>query len=259
MDIIKIKNEGYAEYEELLLKRDRLEKEAKLWKLEYMAEFGDLITEVFEKKIACIRLKKTIAFCQAAVNQGKPVDREAQQKYISAEMKEYQRQLKTMIDEHDAAQKMEVISQAKILKIKKLYRKLTKLLHPDIHPETDRIPELKNIWMMINVCYTANDLEGLQEAEALADRALRENHLTDLEIEIPNLEEKIEKVRNEIYKIETTDPYQYKYFLADHDKVEEKRQKLHLELSEYENYEKQLKQILDRLYQSGGTFVWRMS
>lgn len=50
MDIIKVKNEGYSRYEELLLERDKLRKQAFQYEINYTREFGDLITKVFEQK-----------------------------------------------------------------------------------------------------------------------------------------------------------------------------------------------------------------
>ncbi|MCC8150849.1 MAG: hypothetical protein LIO96_05210 [Lachnospiraceae bacterium] len=74
MDIIKVKNEVYGEYEELLMERDAVRKESFLWKQEYTRVFGERILQIFEKKISCIKKKKTIAFCQVAKNRGETVD-----------------------------------------------------------------------------------------------------------------------------------------------------------------------------------------
>ena len=73
-EIRKSTDNRCSEYETLLFVRDKLRKEAYAWKNRYLAEFGDLITAVFEQKIACIKKKKSISFCQMAVNRGKPVD-----------------------------------------------------------------------------------------------------------------------------------------------------------------------------------------
>ena len=54
-DIIKVKNTAYSKYEEVLLRRDNLRKEAEHYHMEYIRVFGDLITDAFEKKIECIR------------------------------------------------------------------------------------------------------------------------------------------------------------------------------------------------------------
>ena len=61
-EIIRVKNSAYSRYEELLLRRDELRKEAFQLERQYVRTFGDLILQVFEKKIECIRKNKTIEF-----------------------------------------------------------------------------------------------------------------------------------------------------------------------------------------------------
>ena len=58
--VVKVKNVGYAKYEEVLLRRDNLRKDAESFHLEYIRVFGDLITESFRLKVECIRKKKMI-------------------------------------------------------------------------------------------------------------------------------------------------------------------------------------------------------
>lgn len=259
-EIIKVKNEGYSEYEELLLRRDKLRKEAHIWQGQYMAEFGDLITELFEKKIECIKKKKMISFCQAAVNKGESVDQNALQEYLAKEMKDYNRELKEMIAENEAAHSMGQVSQATASKIKKLYHKLAKQLHPDINPKTNEIPELQNLWHMIVVSYNANDLEDLEEAEILVNKVLNDIGFDNIEIEIPDLSEKIAKVEDEILQIKSTNPYQYKYLLQDKEAVQTKKDELLKELKEYEDYEKELDQLMDQIIGNGGvSFTWQMN
>ncbi|MBQ7557978.1 MAG: hypothetical protein IJT00_07930, partial [Lachnospiraceae bacterium] len=52
------------EYEELLLRRDQLYREAGSYMTAYTREFGDLITSNFELKVECIKQKKTISYCR---------------------------------------------------------------------------------------------------------------------------------------------------------------------------------------------------
>ncbi len=258
-EIIKVKNKDYGEYEELLLRRDNLRKEAYLLQMEYIRIFGDLITDVFKKKIACIQKKKTISFCQAALNKGNTIDQNAMNAWIESEMKEYNECLQKMIEDNEAARNSETISKGELAKIKHLYHKLAKLLHPDINPKTDEIPELKRLWHMIVVSYQANLLKDLEDAEILVKRALETNNLTGIEIEIPDLSERIEAVREEIYKIKETEPYQYKYLLADDTAVKNKKESLQAELKEYTDYEQKLDEVLNGLLTSGVSFIWRMN
>ena len=78
-EMIRGENTSYARYEELITRRDNLRKEAFQYHRVYVREFGDLILEVFRKKIECIQKKKTIEYCQAALNHGKAVDQKRTQ------------------------------------------------------------------------------------------------------------------------------------------------------------------------------------
>ena len=51
MEIIKIINADYSRYEELLLTRDQLRKEARIFHGLYVKEFGDLHLSLFEKQM----------------------------------------------------------------------------------------------------------------------------------------------------------------------------------------------------------------
>lgn len=258
-EIIKIKEEGYTEYEELLLRRDRLRKEAHLLQKEYTAEFGTLITAIFEKKISCIRKKKTISFCQTTLNYGTKIDQDALQEYLAQEMQEYEKQLTDMIRENEAVRNIEYISGETVIKIKRLYHKLAKKIHPDIFPKTNEIPELKDLWQMIVVSYNANDLEELQDAEVLVNKFLSDKGISDEQIQIHNIREKIEQIREQILKIKGTNPYQYKFLLRDKQCVERKKQELRQTFKEYDEYEQTLDQVLEQIMADGVSFIWHMN
>ena len=89
-EMIRGDNTSYARYEELITRRDNLRKEAFQYHRAYVREFGDLILEVFRKKIVCIQKKKTIEYCQAALNHGKVVDQKLMQEYLQKEMSRIQ-------------------------------------------------------------------------------------------------------------------------------------------------------------------------
>ncbi len=253
-ELIWSKNADLSEYEELLMQRDKLRKEAYILKAKYMAEFGDLVTALFEKKIECIKKKKMLSYCQMSINKGEAINQNAMWKYLEAEMEEYNRTLRRMLAENEAAREMDCVSESSLTKIKRLYRKLAKMIHPDINPKTNEIPTLQSLWQMITVSYNANDLDALQEAEVLVNRALAENGLTAMEIEIADIAQRAEKVRDEIYKIKTTNPYQYKYLLSDADAVAEKKMELKKEIKEYCTYENELNGLIAQMMAGGMLF-----
>ena len=55
-------------------------------------------------------------------------------------------------------------------------------------------------------------------------------------MDIPNVEEKIFNLNRKIEKILRTDPYQYKYILADEKSIDRKKEELYKELNDYHRY-----------------------
>ena len=84
------------------------------------------------------------------------------------------------------------------------------------------------------------------------------NELGDgsLEIEIPDIEEKIRKLEDEIHQIISTDPYRFKELLDDKELVAAKKEDLQREIDEYTAYEKELQEILKTFLKNGAIFQW---
>lgn len=245
MDIVKVKNVSYAKYEEVLLRRDNLRKEAENYHVEFIRVFGDLITESFSLKVECIRKKKMIAYCQRMVNQGKEINKNSLTTFIEREMAEYRAELDAMLDEVKAAKEAEEISPRELKKIKGIYYKLVKLMHPDIHPELEDDETLKDWWQRIMLAYRYNDLTGLEELDVLVRDYLVKLGKGEARAEIDNIDEKIAKVEKEIEKIITTNPYLYKLLLSDRQEVERMKQSYRDEIESYTTYSAQLQEVLD--------------
>ncbi len=258
MEIIKVKNADYSRYEELLFRRDRLRKEARIYHGLYVKEFGDLILALFERQVACIRKKKLIGYYQAALNRGIALDQEETERRLQEEMKNYQKQLDEMLAENKAAKKMEEITEVTALKIRRLYRSLAKKLHPDINPETAKTPELLELWAGVVSAYNSNSLKDMEELEILVNKALEKLGNGCMEIEIPDLSRKIEEAEADIKRIESTDPYQYRYLLENEAAVEEKKTDLRNQEKEFADYEKELDAVMDSLLKSGVKIIWKM-
>lgn len=258
-EIIRVKNSSYSRYEELLMRRDAARKESFQLEREYVKVFGDLILKVFEAKIECIRKKKTIEYCQTFVNRGQSIDQDAMQEYLRQEMVEYQESLENLIKDNEASKYSKKISQADLQKIKKIYHKLVKNIHPDINPVTNENEELKGLWQRLMIAYNCNDLKEMQETEILINKVLDKLDMGTMEVEIPDIEDKIEQITAEIEAIKSVDPYQYKFLLEDDEAVESKKEDLRAELKEYEDYGKQLDEVLEGFVSKGAVFTWRMN
>ena len=245
MDIVKVKNVTYAKYEEVLLRRDNLRKEAEEYHLQFIRVFGDLITESFKLKIECIKKKKMIAYCQRLANQGKEINSSALESFIEREMAEYRAELDAMLRDVKAVREAEAITPMQLKKIKTIYYALVKLMHPDMHPELAGDEKLKDYWQRVVIAYTYNNLAELEELDVLIRSYLEDRGAADAGVEIENIDEKIAQVEKEIDKIISTDPYLYKLLLADEREVEDRKQTYEDEIKSYTNYSAELQEILD--------------
>ncbi len=256
MEIIYKQDGRYSEYEDLLLERDRYRKEAELYLKEYIRIFGDLITAVFKQKIVCIERKKMLSYCMMYFNRGESVDLKEMQVKINQEMNEYQKQLDSMIENNEICKQMKQIPEIDIIRIKQIYRSIAKKLHPDLNPLTQENEELLELWRRNITAYQCNDLKELEEIEVLVEQALAALGKGKTIISIPDIDDKIKKLYEEIERIKTTDPYMYKYLLEDPAMVNEKKHQLDDELKEYKDYAAQLDDELKRFILNGGTFQW---
>lgn len=256
-DMIRVKNASYARYEELILRRDSVSKKAFQYNQEYIRKFGELILKVFEKKIECIRKKKTIEYCQMMTNHGKIVDVAALQEYLRQELAEFERQLAEMTEDVASAEKATAISMTDILEIRKNYRRLVKLIHPDINPMTAQSKELSELWNRLTMAYRCNSLKEMRETEVLIMKVLEQDGMNETEIFIENIDEKIEALESEIEEIMSTDPYTYGDLLTSEEKCAEKKVQLEEELKTYEEYSEQLEKIIAEQTSDGISFIWK--
>ncbi len=260
MGLIKVRNGQYEQYEELLLKREFYLKEAAQYLIGYTREFGDLIAEVFESKIRCIRLKKEIAWCQKRLNQGGKIDLNAMKAEMDRTMALYYAELADMVRDAEHAKSFGVITPVNAQQVKRIYRELAKKLHPDINPKTKEQEKLKDLWNRISIAYYHNNLDELRELKVLTIAALKELGDGGIEVDIPDLDQKIAQLEDEINDIVTTEPYIYKELLRDSDKIKEKRVALESEKAEYLAYNDSLQETMDTMLEKqGGHLIWQMS
>ena len=260
MELIVSADSRYDEYEDLLLERDQLRKDASSIWIDYIQAFGQLISDVYEEKLESIKCKKTIAYYQAALNHGGVVDPEAMQQYLEREMASYYAHLKKLQEDNELCRNAKQSTSYEVQRAKVLYRRLVKLLHPDINPQTDKQESLRDLWQRVMTAYAHNDVKELSELEVLVRRALKELGGGDIRVEIPDIEEKIASLRNEIAEIKRTEPYTYRDILEDEDAAARKKKELEEELASYKKYHKELDEVIRSMTESEGVKIrWLMN
>ncbi len=179
--------------------------------------------------------------------------------YLKQEMAGYCSTLRSMIEDNERCEKSGTSTEYEVERSKKIYRRLAKLLHPDINPQTDLSAKLTELWGRIQDAYHANDVKSLAELEVLAKKALEELGLGSIQVEIPGLKEKIAELKDEIRGITNTEPYTHGALLADEQAVEEKKAELNKELESYQRYAEELDAVITSMLESGGlSFRWKI-
>ena len=252
--------ERYKEYEELLIRRDNLYKDAASYQIAYTQEFGDLILENFKLKIECIKKKKTISYCRRRMNRGLAINTDRMNAEIEAEMLLYYEQLLDLSKETDAAKNAKTSGQFKVTLAKKIYRRLAKRLHPDINKKTEENETLRELWERIVRAYHSNDPDELDNLEVLVKRALEQLGEEGIEIDYSNIEDRIERVERQINEILMTEPYTYGEILESEEKKEAVRSSLEEEKRDYETYLEALQKTLDDMLTGEGVkLTWQMN
>ena len=228
----------YDEYKRLILKRDNLNKEAFRYQEDYYRKFGDYIKSLFELKIECISLKKKISYCQMCVNKNEKIIKTNLDKHIEIIMKDYYVELDNLIKHVRISKSATSISLDDLNKVKKIYRYIAKKIHPDMHINNfdDNVKEL---WNRTMIAYKCNDLKELEKIEVLVNSLV-----TNDEIYIEDIDDRIKDIKEEIDLIVKNVPYQYKYLLEDIIEIENKIDDFNREIDEYKAYQKELKSIL---------------
>lgn len=247
MEIIRIAQGDYDRYEELLLQRDSLRREADSCLTAYIAVFGDLINSLFQLQIDCIGLKKSIAFIQAALNRGSNVSDDELHDFLEHEMQSYNAKLEDMIKDTERAKKAGTLSEFDIQQAKKIYRRIAKLIHPDICPVAKEHPEILELWNRAQIAYRLTKVKELEEVEVLVNKALDDAGVETVEMVIPNLSVKIGELEQEITGIISTAPYIYSELLTDACAVQTKKDEFGRQIAEMDSYRDELRRHLEKL------------
>lgn len=260
MELIKSADSRYDVYETLLLERDQVRKEAgQIWTA-YLKAFGQLVTQVYEEKVECVKRKKAITFCQQAINHGGTVDADKLRGYLDAEMANYYANLKSMQQDYETSKASGMSTEYEVQRSKTLYRRLAKLLHPDINPATAKEEKLMELWNRAVTAYGHNDVKELAELEVLVGNALKELQIGEITVDIPDIEEKIEALKEEIEEIKQTEPYTYKELVGSEEKSRNKTLELENELETYRQYHTELDRVLQGMIDGGRVHIqWPMN
>ncbi len=246
----------FRQYKELLFRKDELMADAGKYEIRFLKKFGTMMVALFRVKIRCLKLKKTIAYCRASLNQTGRVNFDAVESLVNEDMKFYYEDLDELVKGRDEARdnKDSFISGSK--KAKRIYRRIAGKIHPDINDKTSSDDELRELWNRAFNAYSMNDIEELSDLERKIRRTLADKGMLNYRPHINKLERRIEVLRDEIDEIITTEPYTYRPVLESLGKSGRKRIELLKEYEEYNRYYDELYEVLHDLMTGGDSLSW---
>lgn len=238
----------------LLLERDELQFiVCKNIETEYMLRLGGIEYRVYEAECTVLRLKRKIELIQAKKNRQEKVIISVIEETLDNEFDEYKKQLDEQISKMNEAlarSKAEALSPEDNKELKRIYRKIVKILHPDINPDTTD-SQIKLFDNAVSA-YKNGDLETLRIiGEMIVGAPAHEmgrNAMSQLAEERDRLLNMVMSVRESIDKIKTAYPYTMKDIIEDEERI--KKKKLELEsILEQNNellllYKEKLEEIL---------------
>lgn len=204
-----------------------------------MLIFGSLEYKVFSAFCKYHRLRRKRTLIQARINRKEKIDLSEIESILDLEFAEYKEKLDSKMDEINHAiyrSHLELLSKDDTILLKKLYRKIVRILHPDLNPELSE--REKELFYNATESYKAGDLDTLQliydivcTGEMDADNPLTGKSLMD---EVKRLEDLVNKIQNDIDLIKSQSPYTWNIYVEDEEKKLDKLNTLKDELKSYQ-------------------------
>ncbi len=185
----------------------------------YMLKLGYLEIEAYKLNCEILRLKRKIQLIQAKINHQKKIVLNDIENILSNEFQEYQNELDKQINKmNDALNRKNspFLSDEETLELKKLYRSIAKVLHPDLNP--DLSSEKLQLFYNAVQAYKNGDLDSLRIIDSILDKNTtveHQNQLSVLKNEKLRLEDSISNICNSIKNVKDNYPYKLKEILED--------------------------------------------
>ena len=234
----------YRKYVRLLLRKEQVTKDGLTYYLKYLKEFGEDLVSNLQIRNDCIRMKKKIAYVQAAIEERRHINIAEMEDYLDRQMVHHYRDLAEMAAESKQARKAKIRGKLIREHSDKIYRRISLLIHPDLNPMTWNDKELHELWGRVSEAYCDDDVVSLLDLESVIRKTVKARKIKTKRHAIKNLKGRITELEEEINDIVNSEPYTYRKYLSD--SISELRK--HDELfDQYDEYHRHYKELFDML------------
>ena len=203
---------------------------------DYIKKIGVYEYKVFEFTIKVRRLRRKTELIRAKIAKDEIIIPSEIESILDEEYIDYEDRLQAELDRINSEMERgsgDFLSDSDGEELKRLYRKVVKMLHPDLNP--DQTEREKIFFLKAVSAYERGDLDALRAIYVLAesldfyDRDNADGDSLDATKEI--LTRRAEVLRNDIDKIENSFPLNKREFLEDEEAVAARREDLEEELA----------------------------
>ncbi len=243
---IRKQEDLYKRYVRLLLEKEKIVKTNFQVQQRFIELFGDLRLEMLKVEIEIAKIKKEMEYLVRKKNRNESYDLEEMDDFVNQALEGMKAQYERMKEEQAQLKNKKMLSQEEVKEVKRLYRRLVKLVHPDLNPHQTK--EQKELWHQLQKAYRNNDLAWLRELNVLIVFKTKGHE----EVEIEDLEDKIEAVREEIALLKEEDLYQMRELVFDEEWIDAYKEQYERERSDFEVYLRSLQKEKEKLIGSFG-------
>ncbi len=235
---------------ELIFRKDHLlfTKKKNLEAL-YILKIGKFEYELLKSECKVARLKRKIELMQVNVNKGSKINLKEIEKTLDKEYKKWEEEIKKKVEKMLKADSRlkSLLSAGESKLLRDLYRKLVKILHPDINKNMSK--KEKILWQRLQDAYRNGDLEEMKLIDMLAEKKgrIEEEKSQNLDNIIVDYGKKIRKLSDEIVEILSSFPFDIEEKLKDKNWVKDKVAEYRKKINEKEKYIKNLEKVVDEI------------
>ena len=237
----------------LLLEHDNvLYVECKNIEAAYMLAVGSLEYRALELDFEVRRLQRKIDLIQEKINRQENVVLRFIDAILDKEFADYQKELnKRLADLNDAIERYDAraLSPEEVAEIKKLYRRIVKVLHPDLNPEISEAEKV--LFFRATTAYERGDLKTMRLIANMTAGCsivdLNDESVKVLEEERTRLQKVCKSLRRSIEDIKAKYPYSMKEFVQDEEQISEKNVELQETIAQLEELRREYQNLIHKM------------
>ena len=208
---------------------------------DYMVKIGAYEVKMAEVELQARRAKRKLELCQAKVNAGLDYDEVEIEDELDAELEKWavsvqekQMQFYSLLDRRSSTRSLN-LDESK--KLKTLYRKLCKRLHPDLNPLLS--DEERNLFSGVQKAYERGDAAALEAYDWILDEDETNDDdakdIDELTAEVALLEAQVEVQKELLENVKNSHPYDMLHKLDNANWVFEQVQSMKTKTKEFQD------------------------